>query len=584
MKRFYYISLFTVLTLLLSFKVQSQNLNEKVQKQLTTIDALNDNYTIYKQLDSLHQLKGLSPKNLIDIKLRLISVSIKLQKFEEATQLAYKGVELAEKNNADTAHATFYKLIGSINYYLAKSNEAIKYYKKSAALAKEKNILFLEVTNYQNLGGVFIDANLLDSAELYLKRAIDLSKNCGNKCTLIKITAYRLLATLYQRKKEYPKAEELYITAGKEAELSKDTTVICSFLIYHAELLFLMGQQQKALEKSSVAVTMMRQQQSRNNHSYSTALNFLSKLYKETGKYKEAYELQKEANTYIVQNYKKEGQQQLNELETKFKIKEIEKEKNIATANALAEKQKSRVAYLIFTVALLLLAFIAAFVYWNNKKKQAEQKTLAQKALLDSVVETEEKERSRIAKDLHDGIVQDLTTIKFQVKSIIEQAPPHVQAPLVKVLEDVDTASKEIREISYQMMPITLKELGLIKALQELLNRSFFKNNIVFDFNTIGFENRLSEKIETTVYRICQELINNTIKHSKGTTVSLLLQVRNNTLVLTYEDNGIGFNSSTITKGIGLNSLNSRIEMVNGSLEFDAAETAGTTAYIRIPL
>lgn len=134
------------------------------------------------------------------------------------------------------------------------------------------------------------------------------------------------------------------------------------------------------------------------------------------------------------------------------------------------------------------------------------------------------------------------------------------------------------------MMPLTLKELGLVKAVEELLGRSLAKNNIQHHFEHFGIEERLNEKIEVTVYRICQELVNNTIKHSGATEVSLLLQLRNNMLQLTYEDNGRGFNVATTQKGIGLNSMGSRVEMVKGSLEFDASAENGTTAYIRIPV
>jgi signal transduction histidine kinase len=198
----------------------------------------------------------------------------------------------------------------------------------------------------------------------------------------------------------------------------------------------------------------------------------------------------------------------------------------------------------------LLAVLIITLVYFFNKKKQADAKIESQKLIVSSILETEEKERSRIAKDLHDGIVQDLTAIKLDIKSMVQQAPENIQTQLNRVLDNVDVTSKEVREISYQMMPVTLRELGLLKAIQELLNRSLNKNNIQFDLNTFGIEERLSEKIETTVYRICQELINNTIKHSQANSVSLLLQLKNNILQLTYEDDGVGFNSTTVKKAL----------------------------------
>ena len=247
-------------------------------------------------------------------------------------------------------------------------------------------------------------------------------------------------------------------------------------------------------------------------------------------------------------------------------------------------KQKKQLLYFLLGGTLIAASLLFLAFYQRNKKMLAEEKSIAQKALIQSILETEEKERSRIAKDLHDGIVQDLTAIKMNINAVAKNVPATMQQQLNSVFNDIDIAAKEVREISYQMMPVTLKELGLQKALQELCNRSLTKNNLTYDFDCIGIEERLSEKIEVTVYRICQELINNTIKHSGASQISLLLQLRNKTLQLTYEDNGKGFDAHTTNKGIGLNSLDSRLEMVNGNIEFDDTIQTGTTAYIKIPI
>jgi signal transduction histidine kinase len=207
-------------------------------------------------------------------------------------------------------------------------------------------------------------------------------------------------------------------------------------------------------------------------------------------------------------------------------------------------------------------------------------------AILTEIINTEEKERNRIAKDLHDGIVQDITSLKFMLNAIQAEAPTKLHPSLSQLNEEIDKISSEVRELSYQMMPITLKELGLLKALEEMMNRNLNHNKIDFEFNALGFsDERLPEKIEVTVYRICQELINNTLKHSSATSVSLLVQLHQNMLQLTFEDDGVGFDVENVKKGIGLDSLTSRIAWIKGSLEFDSSEiTKGTTAFIRIPL
>ncbi len=563
-------------------KLQVNNQQVKIYiHQLVTQDV---KATFYRQLDSLNKLKGLNPENSTQIKVHLSREAVRLQKFAEGLKLCYEGIDIAKQYGFDSAHAAFYKAIGAVSYYTGKLQESIHYFKKSAAIAEEKNIIELMAANYQNIGGVSIDIKQIDSAYKYLNLAIGTSTNCGLQCSQFRLMALRLLATLYEEQKQYSKAEKLFSSIAEEIKLSKDTLIIASVLIYHAKLLSTTGKKEQAIEKSEKALALMRSFKGSYDQGFYSALAQLAARKDEVGDHKEASKLRKEMLELQSKRFKQEGEKQISELETQFKVKELEQEKALATTNALAEKQEKQILFLLLIGIVLLAALLFSYIHFRNKKKQAEEKEITQKALMTSILETEEKERTRIAKDLHDGIVQNLTAIKFNVKSVYKNTDLQLQEKLLSIEKDIDTASKEVREISYQMMPVTLRELGLIKALEELLNRSLHNNNITFEYNHFGIENRLAEKIETSVYRICQELINNTIKHSKATQVSLLLQIRNNVLQLTYEDNGIGFNSEQVKKGIGLNSLNSRVEMVKGSLEFDATENEGTIAYIRIPL
>jgi signal transduction histidine kinase len=577
--------LLLALLIFFSFKSIAQDWNnDKLKSIIEATDSIKDNNFSFKVLDSLNKQSAISLRAKAEILVRLAMVQIKLQKLDEASKNCFQGIGISSKNNFDTIQANLLKILGAINYYAQKNNEAIKYFSRSANLAKEKNILYIEVTNYQNMGGVFIDMKLNDSAELYLKKSLLLSKNCGTKCNIVRLTANRLLATLYERQKKFALAKQLYNEGVVEAKLLKDTTLICSYLIYIAELYDKTNDISNTIINAEEAIKLMRLHKQKNEHSFRFALHFLARKLDKVERYKEASLLKTEVINLEKEAAKKQSQQQVNELETKFKVKELEQEKNIANATIIAEKQKKQIVLLVLLGFVLLATLLFSIVRNNNKKKQAQQKEIAQKALLQSILETEEKERSRIAKDLHDGIVQDLTAIKMNLNATTKEAPSNLQQQLLSIFNDIDITAKEVREISYQMMPVTLKELGLQNALQELGNRSLIKNNINFDFNCIGINERLSEKIEITVYRICQELINNTIKHSGATEVSLLLQLRNNILQLTFEDNGKGFNAKAANKGIGLNSLSSRLEMVDGNIKFDDTIQSGTTAYIKIPI
>lgn len=171
--------------------------NQLVNSYLSKLVVENNVSTLYNQLDSLNKLKGLNPANNAQIKVQLAREAIRLQKFPEALQLSYEGIEIAKKYQLDSIHAAFYKGIGSVSYFTGKLQEAINYFKKSASIAKSKNIIVLEAANYQNIGGVSIDNKQVDSAYKYLNLAIVISNNCEAQCSKFRLMAIRLLATLY---------------------------------------------------------------------------------------------------------------------------------------------------------------------------------------------------------------------------------------------------------------------------------------------------------------------------------------------------------------------------------------------------
>ena len=588
MRKLFIVIIFFMIPSIARLQVNNETLKSKIAQTI----ILYNKDAMYQQLDSLNKLQGLSPENSACIKFHLAKEELRLKKYSNCLTTCYAGISVSKKNGLDSFHIAFYRLLGNESYYTRKLPQAITLFKKGLAMAEAKNIIELQASICQSIGGVSLDIFLIDSTQKqqldtsskYLNLAVQKSSACDENCKFTRLMSLRLLASFYDTKKDYPKAKKIFDTVELEASVFKDTMLLATAFVAYANMLFKIGDIKNGTQKTETALELMRKFKNRSDATYVLILGYLAKRREDAGKHKEASALKSEIIGLQENMYKSENQMQINELETQFKVKEIEQEKNIATANALAEVQKKKALLFILLAVSLLAVLIITLVYFFNKKKQADAKIESQKLIVSSILETEEKERSRIAKDLHDGIVQDLTAIKLDIKSMVQQAPENIQTQLNRVLDNVDVTSKEVREISYQMMPVTLRELGLLKAIQELLNRSLNKNNIQFELNTFGIEQRLSEKIETTVYRICQELINNTIKHSQANSVSLLLQLKNNILQLTYEDDGVGFNSTTVKKGIGLSSLNSRIEMVKGSLEFDATATTGTTAYIRIPL
>ena len=232
-----------------------------------------------------------------------------------------------------------------------------------------------------------------------------------------------------------------------------------------------------------------------------------------------------------------------------------------------------------------------------NKKALKEKRNLQhQKILLQTVIQTEEKERKRISAELHDGVGQMLTAIKMNLGNVKVKLdsntkisiPDELKNDFLNAHNSVDIICNEVRNISHRMLPKALEIAGIIPALEELLVNFLAETKIKHEFNHYGIvETRFSDDIELAVYRIVQEMLNNIVKHAEADFISLQLLKNQNKLILIVEDNGKGFNFDTIInkhKGAGLSNINSRVQLINGKLNFQSSKGKGTIATIRIPI
>ncbi len=197
------------------------------------------------------------------------------------------------------------------------------------------------------------------------------------------------------------------------------------------------------------------------------------------------------------------------------------------------------------------------------------------------IIEAEEKERTRIAKDLHDSLGQMLAALKMNLNSISGNSAENSQ--FTKTKQILDDTIIEMRSISHAMMPESLVKNGLAKALMDISNH-VEKNQTVVNVNVENWTGWNSTG-EYVLYRIVQELLNNTLKHAQAKNVNIELNQFDDEINLIYEDDGKGFDMSSIkSDGIGLQNMNNRISSINGHIEFDSKPGSGTTAIISVPL
>lgn len=203
-----------------------------------------------------------------------------------------------------------------------------------------------------------------------------------------------------------------------------------------------------------------------------------------------------------------------------------------------------------------------------------------------SVIEGQEIERERIAKDLHDSLGGLLSTIKLQFdnvrskKSDLGEMKEYTQAHNL-----LDTAVEEVRTISRNLQPGALHDLGLMSAIKDLINRFEGDGAPDIDFQYYAMPEKIDKMISLSVYRIIQELLNNSLKHAKATEILIQLNTEDDELVIQYEDDGIGFDQNNLKrKGMGLENIKSRVNYMHGAITMDSSQGDGISVLIRIKI
>ena len=188
---------------------------------------------------------------------------------------------------------------------------------------------------------------------------------------------------------------------------------------------------------------------------------------------------------------------------------------------------------------------------------------------LESLMEGEEKERLRIAKELHDGVNGDLSAIKFKLSALLEMNNTVIKEAVTMI----DNSCEQVRAISHNLVPPSLKDFNLLEAVEEYCQSMDSIHEPEVNFQQVGEDINLDKKQEANLFRIVQELVTNSIKHAQGNEINVQLSHLKNTLQLTVEDNGKGFDPKTVkSDGIGMQNVQSRVDYLNATMDFVSNE------------
>ena len=512
--------------------------------------------------------------------------------FEESAKLLLEAIELNKLIGADSINTKNYVNL-AMNFGQVGNLELDKKYNllalESARKFKQEDAIFSAALG---LAGNYHKENQQDSVKLLLEEALAI----GESSNLPINTAY-----VYLNKATYLKDEDKgsnYLKAINTPGIPLyDKT---NFQAFYALFLNETGQFQQARR---VAFEAMETCDSIGTLQLKVdILPILMDAQVGLGRYKAAYETSQTLKILEDSIYSQDLKNQIHELNIKYEtaLKEKENQKLIAdnaTKDLEIQKYKGQTRQRTLIAIILLVGLCSLLFMWfqsrritqqdheilrrENKLKEEELERVSREkelAILSAKLDGEEKERSRIARELHDGIGALLANIKLSLSS---KAGFNVQS----TSRLVDRTSSELREIAQNLSPTNLKRFGLLTAVEDICN-DMTSEKTTIHFQPLNIDESSLENIKYPVYRVIQELVTNCVRHAEASEAIVQLSKAEDRLHIVVEDNGKGFQYPIPNehKHLGLANIKHRLAQINGRMEIDSIHLQGTTINIEIPL
>lgn len=231
--------------------------------------------------------------------------------------------------------------------------------------------------------------------------------------------------------------------------------------------------------------------------------------------------------------------------------------------------------------------FLIGEIFYSLKRADIERNR-SEKRLLNAIIQTEEKERKRFAKDLHDGLGPLLSTVKMSVSAVLQSNKNEQNENILNNTHLViNEAISSIKEISNNLSPHILTNFGLVSALNNFTNKLNQTGTIKINISTNIDDERFDSNTEIVLYRTACELINNTLKHASAENIEIDVSRHIKTLTVQYTDDGIGIDTELLekrTEGMGIKNISSRIKSINGVFVLNSSPNEGLSALIKVRL
>lgn len=505
-----------------------------------------------------------------------------LQAFQNASdifdsQQDQKGI--ARLNNE---MAVFYRKQNNIDKMLECLN-------KGEIAAKKANDQIALSTNYHHRGTIYSRQGDFDQALPYFEKVRDIRVELKDSVGLGYI--YLDLAEYETNKGHLEKALDFIQKSTDIRQKMGDFQGVAINEVSIGETYFANGQFVKAIPYFEKTITMGKAIGFTDLVRY--AYDKLQQSFKETKQFENAYYSMAQYQIYNDSIYNVEKTRAITEMQEKYESEKKEQQisvQQLQLAQKDAELERNR---LFFGLLAVLIAGLILFgIMYRNRliltreKLLEEEKARNRELEIRAALASQEQERSRVAKDLHDGFGQMISILNLNLKSLERENSDRHQVfeQSAGVLEDM---YQELKSICFNLMPQTLIKNGITSAIREFASRINQTGKIIIETSFFGMETRLTDIQEISLYRITQEWVNNMLKYSDATFATIQITRDENEITLTIEDNGLGFDLELLKsgKGNGWRNMNSRANLMKGELEVDTTPgQRGTMLTINAPV
>ncbi len=568
---------------------------------------------------------------------RAITTKLRADVFcKEALQLNKKALQINLRLNDTKEIATNYTHYGIIYLSKADYTNSIKYLRKSSEISIPNKYYSLTKQNYRTLGALYNLQQDFPKALKNIQEALKLEKiNPDNR---EKGLALSILATHYSYQDKIVEANKMYqlaydlfkkinneynmaitllnwsIIFGEsdpvksqemELEAQKIFDEIVPNSLYSANNLGNLGDGYLIIAKSdsliksiltnlipksknellnlaeiSITKSLKILEANKNAYGIFQMSGSLSDLQAYKGDYK---------NAYINLQSKIKLNDSLFSQENKNAIAKLESEKEVLELKSKNDKKSTLNKILIgSSIGLLLIGFLGYRNFRNKRKLQnlkiSELEKDKQLLAIDAMLKGQEEERSRIAKDLHDGLGGLLSGTKLSFTNMKENLllTPENAILFEKSIGMLDTTIADLRKVAHNLMPEALVKFGLNDALNDFCSSIQLASSIKVDYQKIGIDRKLGNTAETFIYRIIQELVNNAVKHADAKEILVQVAYTNNKIIVTVEDNGKGYDKKQVNKGDGLDNIAYRVKYLSGTVDIVTSLNNGTSVNIEL--